>query len=417
MTNLVPLMGRATDETLTLVTDAIAYFYEEGTLTPLIVYTDETLATPRGTSVAADAEGVFPQCWTSVSQIKVDVKDGDGVSLPGFPQDDFPTIPLGGQTATSVSATPETGNSGTTVQAQLTNNTTRVNRLDNGAAISTSGGSGGAYTLTSTYTITAYAARQEYEFIANHASIGSGNDSLNVDSVGAITIKKYEGSTSKTDLAAGDIAIGEKVRAVYDGTHFVVLSQLAAGEATRGIVEAATTAEMTAGTVNKFPDAAKVKAYVDAQGWTFTSAVAATSGTAVTIASGLPATVSEIVILFNEVGFDGTANLYVQIGDAGGFETTGYSSQSASGGADASETAGFVMRLSNAARALRGTMWLHSFGSNTWVSSHSGGSGALAVSGGGIKALSDTLTQIQIVSSNGTDVFDGSGSVVVGYRT
>lgn len=271
MADLILLPYRASDANFELVTDAKAFFYGDGTSTPLTVYTDSGLGTPRGTSLLSGQNGVgpgcFEECWVpSGTGVKVniqdggDIADGAGTSLPGFPRDNFPTIAETDLAASSTTFTPITGNGATDVQTAIANNTNRINDVENTTRISTSTGSSGSYAITAANTITAYSAGLEYEFIANHASVGSGSDSLNVDTVGAVTLKKYEGSTTKGDLAAGDIAAGDKVRVKHDGTHFVVVSPLNAGEETRGIVEAATLAETRAGTAGKFPDAEKVKA-------------------------------------------------------------------------------------------------------------------------------------------------------------
>ena len=59
----------------------------------------------------------------------------------------------------------------------------------------------------------------------------------------------------------------DKVRVKLDGSTLARsssgLKAVDASEPQKGVVEASTTAEMTAGTANKYPDAAKVKAYVD----------------------------------------------------------------------------------------------------------------------------------------------------------
>lgn len=239
MANLIALGGRAVDENLALVTNATAYFYLVGSTTPLVVYSDNTLTTALGSSVAADAEGVFPQCWTSLSKVKIDVRNGSNVSLPGFPQDNFPTFPEGGQSAGQITTTPVTGNAATNAQAFMANNTARINARDNGAALVVSSGTGGAYAITAQFTITGYAALQEFEFIANHASIGGGADTLNVDGQGGIGLRKYAGSTTKANLAAGDIGVGDAIRVKYDGTHFVIV---------KPIVQFASNAEIETGT-------------------------------------------------------------------------------------------------------------------------------------------------------------------------
>ena len=77
-------------------------------------------------------------------------------------------------------------------------------------------------------------------------------------------------------------------------TKWLRLGAPAASETVAGIVEAATTAEMNAGTANRFPDAAKVKAYVDANSG---GSSAGTAPRQITISSGTyPLTDSENII-------------------------------------------------------------------------------------------------------------------------
>ncbi len=401
MANLILLNGRAVDTNLSIVTDATAYFFSAGSTTPLIVYTDSGLGTPRGSSVAADAEGILPQCWTDQIDVKVDVRDGSGNSLPGFPQDNFPTLPETGSAGTDITMTPVTGNGGTNAQDFGANNVARLNTFDNAAGLPVATGSGGSFAIATSYTITAYAARQEFEFVANHASVGSGSDSLNVDGVGVAVLKKYNESGAKSDLVANDIVSGQTVRVKYDGSHFVVASHLLAGEVVPGIVEAATTAEMTAGTAGKFPPADVVRAAIDATSALVETEQDTTSGTEADWTS-LPSTAKRIVVSFQGVSLSGTDNILVQIGDSGGFETTGYASGSGHDTANISSTSGFIVFASS--RTLDGMLVLDATGSNRWFSSHGGVASGLPCAGGGSKTLSGTLTQVR-VTRTGSNTF------------
>ena len=56
----------------------VARFYESGTTTPKIVYTDSTLGTAHGTSVTADAAGVFAAVWSSGGAIKCVIETDAG---------------------------------------------------------------------------------------------------------------------------------------------------------------------------------------------------------------------------------------------------------------------------------------------------------------------------------------------------
>lgn len=56
----------------------VARFYESGTTTPKTVYTDSTLSTAHGTSVTADAAGVFAAVWSSGGSIKCVIETDAG---------------------------------------------------------------------------------------------------------------------------------------------------------------------------------------------------------------------------------------------------------------------------------------------------------------------------------------------------
>lgn len=116
----------------------------------------------------------------------------------------------------------------------------------------TSGGSANAYTLTYSVAPASYYTGQTFTFTANFGCTGSAT--LNVNGLGAKTIKK-DVSGTMTALSSGDIASGAKVKVSYDGTDFIwinwqgaVVSVSAATDSAAGIVELATTTETLTGT-------------------------------------------------------------------------------------------------------------------------------------------------------------------------
>lgn len=155
---------------------------------------------------------------------------------------------------------------------------------------------------------------------------------------------------------------------------------------------------------------------------TLGTAVASTSGTEIDYTS-LPAGTKRITINFNGVSLSGTSNILLQLGDAGGIETTSYTSVSGwniTGTTLATSTSGVVVTSNGtAAVALSGSVIfsLLDASTNTWVCSGvlmaSGTSAQVTVSG--LKALSAELTQLRITSVNGTDTFD-AGSVNIIYE-
>lgn len=56
----------------------VARFYQSGTTNPVVVYTDSGLGTPHGTSVTADAAGVFAAVWSSGGAVKCVIETDAG---------------------------------------------------------------------------------------------------------------------------------------------------------------------------------------------------------------------------------------------------------------------------------------------------------------------------------------------------
>ena len=77
------------------------------------------------------------------------------------------------------------------------------------------------YVITLTPPTLAYVTGQVFYFKAN--TVNTGAATLNVDGLGAKTIKKLHDQ----DLANGDIESGHIVEVAYDGTNFQMLSQIA----------------------------------------------------------------------------------------------------------------------------------------------------------------------------------------------
>jgi hypothetical protein len=149
--------------------------------------------------------------------------------------------------------------------------------------------------------------------------------------------------------------------------------------------------------------------------------VKSATGTSVDF-TGIPSWAKRITVIFSEVSTDGTSTPLIQLGDAGGIETTGYVSTSmqvsTATASSGSSTAGFVIRSILAANILSGTytFYLIDGATYSWV-----GNGIFKAStvissfSSGSKALSDTLTQIRITTANGTDSFD-AGSINILYE-
>jgi len=301
---------------------------------------------------------------------------------------------------------------------------------DVGGGISSTGAAG-VYALTTKDGVAAYAQGQIYAFEANHACTGAAT--LNINAIGAKAIKKYVSE----DLIADDIIANQICLVCYEQTNdvFHLLSVNAydinaaignnqadvittRGDVIRGSAGSAAerlavgTAGQTLGTDGT--DAAwKDRITAD------TVQDTSTAGTVYDF-TGIPAWVKRVVVLFDGVSLSGTDDILIQIGDAGGFETSGYVSRSgilrdtaASGVSD--ETAGFVLRVKLAGAAISGRMTIENITGNVWIASHAVAHNATRTChGGGTKTLTGTLTQVRL-TRDGTDTFD-AGQINIFYE-
>lgn len=110
-----------------------------------------------------------------------------------------------------------------------------------GAIYAADTGSANAYVVTLSPAPIAYVAGMVVRFKASFQNTGSAT--LNVNSLGAITLKK----SVSTNLASADIAVGQLVEAVYDGTNFQVISPITNAAGT--VTSIATGNGLTGGTI------------------------------------------------------------------------------------------------------------------------------------------------------------------------
>lgn len=149
--------------------------------------------------------------------------------------------------------------------------------------------------------------------------------------------------------------------------------------------------------------------------------VASTSGTSIDF-TGLPTWIRRVTMSLVGMSTNGTALKLVQIGDAGGIETSGYLGASANvGGAGAANsTAGLLINSGSAADVHHGTvtMTLENATNNTWAMTHLIGvsSGAAAYFGASSKSLSPgPLDRVRLTTVGGTDTFD-AGEINITYE-
>jgi hypothetical protein len=154
-------------------------------------------------------------------------------------------------------------------------------------------------------------------------------------------------------------------------------------------------------------------------GMTQDTAQTSTSGTAIDF-TGLPAGLTLVHILFEDVSLTGTNTVLIQLGDAGGFETSGYAGR----GAVATVTPAIIYTSTSTGIATRMYETHYQYSgvislmlqdaANTWVwgGTYVPEQDKMAWSAGN-KTLSGELTQIRITRT-GSNTFD-NGSINLLY--
>jgi hypothetical protein len=162
-------------------------------------------------------------------------------------------------------------------------------------------------------------------------------------------------------------------------------------------------------------------ATVSASNLTRGTEVNSNSGTAIDF-TNIPSGVKRITLTFNQVSTNGTEYMMVQIGDSGGFETSGYfsiSGQTFSANGNPHESSiGFTTAWGSTAGNRTGSFFLHNPSGNRWVFSgmHCAFDGVNkgVVMTGGVKSLSGELDRVRITQT-GSNTFD-NGTIGIFYE-
>jgi hypothetical protein len=137
--------------------------------------------------------------------------------------------------------------------------------------------------------------------------------------------------------------------------------------------------------------------------------------------TGIPSWAKRLTVMFNGVSFTNTANVFIQLGTASGFASTGYISTSnilnnASGSSGSSSTSGFLVFDGDASYVLYGTCVITLLSSNNYVATHSYRvSTSQIILGSGSVSLGGTLNSVRIISSDNVGTFD-AGTINILYE-
>ena len=153
------------------------------------------------------------------------------------------------------------------------------------------------------------------------------------------------------------------------------------------------------------------------------TAKASTSGTSIDF-TGIPSWVKRITVMFDGVSTNGTSIVQLQLGDAGGVETSGYAGVTVrTGGSNTYTSAyssGFLTQTAMiAASTYAAQIVLTNITGNAWAMSGTTVDTTTVLNNScfmcGTKTLSATLDRLRITTVNGTDTFD-AGSINILYE-
>lgn len=149
---------------------------------------------------------------------------------------------------------------------------------------------------------------------------------------------------------------------------------------------------------------------------------ASTSGTAIDF-TGIPSWAKKIIVQFVGVSTSGTSNVVIQIGDAGGVETSGYLSTASALStvvSTANFTASFGVTDGVAATSVihgRAVLTLEDSAAFTWTyaANIARSDAAATYVAAGSKSLSAALDRVRITTAGGSDTFD-AGAINIIYE-
>jgi hypothetical protein len=275
----------------------------------------------------------------------------------------------------------------------------------------------GTNTITATASPTpAYTVGQRFTFIP--AVTNTGAVTLNITSVGAGAVQWAGAALTGGELVAGTavtvlVTATTPVFEIVGATQFPDTRALVVGgtDATKKVrfeVDGITTGTTRVLTVQDHDTIIRDAASLGTE-------QAATSGTSVAF-TDIPSWATSITVMFEAVSTNGTSPIIIQIGDSGGIETSGYSSGVGnSGGAFGESTAGFIINQASVAAATYNgaiTLTLKDAAGFTWAScGNLQTTGVTLSSSAGVKSLTAVLDRLTITMANGTDTFDGTGSI------
>jgi hypothetical protein len=165
-------------------------------------------------------------------------------------------------------------------------------------------------------------------------------------------------------------------------------------------------------------DAATARATLGT-GFILQTAQASTSGTEIPF-TGIPSTINQITVTFSGVSTNGTSPLLVQLGDSGGYETSGYISEASISTLTGTSTAGILIAggTQSATDVKTGALTFTRITGNSWVASgtitYAAAGSGYVVSCAGSKTTSATTDRLRVIATNGTDTFD-AGEINIAY--
>ena len=254
--------------------------------------------------------------------------------------------------------------------------------------------------------------------IASTLKMTKGGDIASASPLVIDTDGKYFDVTGTTNFSAMTVEEGNFFMLQFDGaltiTHGSGIELPGAANLTTATGDRLMCYATAANTVEVM--SVELETAAESGGWTLGTRQATTSGTAFDSTS-IPADTTMILIMFEGVSLSGGDVIYVQLGDSGGFETSGYvSAIQADDTSGWSATTAFTLAGSTGSEINNGHCFLTLLNSSTfsWVSSvRLAQSTARSVMGGGTKSLSAELTQVRITRS-GSNTFD-AGAINIMY--